>query len=137
MVAKDHAITKMIIILTLSSMRLPLAHSAGVCVALALGAGVVPASAAQPVLVAVDGTLCDLTKTLAAAAASVKCLEDTHSLSRSLLQGRTITGSQKRCQRTGYDPHHCSGIGRIVPDVGITAAIGRQGDFTDRHHRSR
>ena len=74
MVAKDHAITKMIIILILSSMRLPLAHSAGVCVALALGAGVVPASEAQPVLVAVDGTLCDLTKTLAAAAASVTCL---------------------------------------------------------------
>ena len=74
MVAKDHAITKMIIILTLPPMRLPLAHSAGVCVALALGAGVVPASAAQPVLVAVDGTLCDLTKTLAAAAASVTCL---------------------------------------------------------------
>ena len=74
MVAKDHAITKMIIILTLSSMRLPLAHSAGVCVALALGAGVVPAYAAQPVVVAVDGTLCDLTKTLAAGAASVTCL---------------------------------------------------------------
>ena len=74
MVAKDHAITKMIIILTLSSMRPPLAHSAGVCVALALGAGVVPAHAAQPVVVAVDGTLCDLTKTLAADAASVTCL---------------------------------------------------------------
>ena len=74
MVAKDHAITKMIIILILSFMRLPLAHSAGVCVALALGAGVVPAYAAQPVVVAVDGTLCDLTKTLAAGAASVTCL---------------------------------------------------------------
>ena len=74
MVAKDHAITKMIIILTLPPMRLPLAYSAGVCVALAFGAGVVPAHAAQPVVVAVDGTLCDLTKTLAAAAASVTCL---------------------------------------------------------------
>ena len=74
MVAKDHAITKMIIILIMSSMRLPLAHSVGVCVALALGAGVVPAYAAQPVVVAVDGTLCDLTKTLAAGAASVTCL---------------------------------------------------------------
>ena len=53
----------------------------GVCVrpavigaALALGAVVVPASAAQPVVVAVDGTLCDITKTLAAGAASVTCL---------------------------------------------------------------
>ena len=55
-------------------MRPPLAHSAGVCVALALGAGVVPAYAAQPVVVAVDGTLCNLTKTLAAGAASVTCL---------------------------------------------------------------
>ena len=33
-----------------------------------------PAHAAQPVVVAVDGTLCDLTKTLAAGAASVTCL---------------------------------------------------------------
>jgi len=74
MVAKDHAITKMIIILTLPYMRFPLAHSAGVCVALALGAVVVPAHAAQPVVVAVDGTLCDLTRTLAADAASVTCL---------------------------------------------------------------
>jgi len=46
----------------------------GVCVALVLGAGVVPAYGAQPVVVAVDGTLCDLTKTLAAGAASVTCL---------------------------------------------------------------
>ena len=41
---------------------------------LALGLGVVPAQAAQPVVVAVDGTLCDITKTLAANAASVTCL---------------------------------------------------------------
>ncbi|AII49124.1 ABC transporter substrate-binding protein [Synechococcus sp. KORDI-52] len=51
-----------------------LARSAGVSVALALGAALVPAHAAQPVVVAVDGTLCDLTKTLAAGAASVTCL---------------------------------------------------------------
>ena len=74
MVAKDHAIAKMIIILTMSLMRPPFARSAGVCVALVLGAGVVPAHAAQPVVVAVDGTLCDLAKTLAAGAASVTCL---------------------------------------------------------------
>nr|WP_244281185.1 metal ABC transporter substrate-binding protein [Synechococcus sp. UW106] len=49
-------------------------RSAGVGVALALGAAVVPAHAAQPVVVAVDGTLCDITKTLAGAAASVTCL---------------------------------------------------------------
>ena len=41
---------------------------------LALGLGVVPAQAAQPVVVAVDGTLCDITKTLAGSAASVTCL---------------------------------------------------------------
>ena len=41
---------------------------------LALGLGVVPAQAAQPVVVAVDGTLCDIAKTLAASAASVTCL---------------------------------------------------------------
>ena len=41
---------------------------------LALGLGVVPAQAAQPVVVAVDGTLCDITKTLASSAASVTCL---------------------------------------------------------------
>ena len=41
---------------------------------LALGLGVVPAQAAQPVVVAVDGTLCDITRTLAANAASVTCL---------------------------------------------------------------
>ena len=40
----------------------------------ALVLGVVPAQAAQPVVVAVDGTLCDITKTLAANAASVTCL---------------------------------------------------------------
>ena len=51
-----------------------LARSAGVSVALVLGAALVPAHAAQPVVVAVDGTLCDLTKTLAAGAASVTCL---------------------------------------------------------------
>ena len=51
-----------------------LANAAGACVALAFGAGFVPAHAAQPVVVAVDGTLCDLTKTLAADAASVTCL---------------------------------------------------------------
>ena len=48
---------------------------AGVVIsALALGLGVVPAHAAQPVVVAVDGTLCDITKTLAGSAASVTCL---------------------------------------------------------------
>ena len=56
------------------SMRAVLVRSAGVGVALALGAAVVPAHAAQPVVVAVDGTLCDITKTLAGAAASVTCL---------------------------------------------------------------
>ena len=55
-------------------MRSVLVRSAGVGVALALGAAVVPAHAAQPVVVAVDGTLCDITKTLAGAAASVTCL---------------------------------------------------------------
>jgi len=45
-----------------------------VSLGLALGLGVVPAQAAQPVVVAVDGTLCDITKTLAANAASVTCL---------------------------------------------------------------
>ena len=55
-------------------MRAVLVRSAGVGIALALGAAVVPAHAAQPVVVAVDGTLCDLTKTLAAGAASVTCL---------------------------------------------------------------
>ncbi len=55
-------------------MRAVLVRSAGVGVALALGAAVVPAHAAQPVVVAVDGTLCDITKTLAGAAASVTCL---------------------------------------------------------------
>ena len=74
MVAMRHAIDIMIIILTWSPMRPSWAQSAGVCVALAFGAGVVPAHAAQPVVVAVDGTLCDLTKILAAGAASVTCL---------------------------------------------------------------
>ncbi|WP_232202460.1 metal ABC transporter substrate-binding protein [Synechococcus sp. WH 8109] len=74
MVATDLAIDRMIIILTWLAMRPSLAQSAGVCVALAIGASVVPANAAQPVVVAVDGTLCDLTKTLAADAASVTCL---------------------------------------------------------------
>ena len=55
-------------------MRAVLVRSAGVGIALALGAAVVPAHAAQPVVVAVDGTLCDITKTLAGAAASVTCL---------------------------------------------------------------
>ena len=55
-------------------MRAVLVRSAGVGVALAFGAAVVPAHAAQPVVVAVDGTLCDITKTLAGAAASVTCL---------------------------------------------------------------
>jgi zinc/manganese transport system substrate-binding protein len=55
-------------------MRPFLARSAGVSVALVFGAAVVPAHAAQPVVVAVDGTLCDITKTLAGAAASVTCL---------------------------------------------------------------
>ena len=55
-------------------MRPSSAQSASACVALVFGAGVVPAHAAQPVVVAVDGTLCDLTKTLAASAASVTCL---------------------------------------------------------------
>ena len=74
MVAKDHAITKMIIILTGSPMRPSLVQPAGVMVALAIGASIAPAHAGQPVVVAVDGTLCDLTKTLAADAASVTCL---------------------------------------------------------------
>ena len=74
MLATDHALGKMIIILTMSTMRPVLARSAGVSVALAIGAFVVPAHAAQPVVVAVDGTLCDITKTLAAGAASVTCL---------------------------------------------------------------
>ena len=74
MVSTDLAIDKMIIILTRSAMRPSLAQSAGVCVALAIGASVVPVYAGQPVVVAVDGTLCDLTKTLAADAASVTCL---------------------------------------------------------------
>ena len=51
------------------------ARSAGVGVAaLAVAVTVNSAHAAQPVVVAVDGTLCDLTKTLAAGAASVTCL---------------------------------------------------------------
>ena len=45
-----------------------------VSLGLTLGLGVVPAQAAQPVVVAVDGTLCDITKTLAGSAASVTCL---------------------------------------------------------------
>lgn len=74
MLARDQELGKMIIILTRSSMRPVLARSAGVSLALAIGAAVVPVHAAQPVVVAVDGTLCDLTKTLAAGAASVTCL---------------------------------------------------------------
>ena len=74
MLARDQALGKMIIILTWSFMRPSLSKTAGACVALAFCAGFVPAHAAQPVVVAVDGTLCDLTKTLAAAAASVTCL---------------------------------------------------------------
>ena len=74
MLARDPVLNKMIIILTRSFMRPVLVRSAGVNVVLALGAAVVPAHAAQPVVVAVDGTLCDLTKTLAAGAASLTCL---------------------------------------------------------------
>ena len=74
MLARDQVLSKMIIILTKASMRPVLARSAGVSAVLAFGAAVVPAHAAQPVVVAVDGTLCDLTKTLAAGAASVTCL---------------------------------------------------------------
>ena len=74
MLPTNPAIDRMIIILTRSPMRPSLAQSAGVCFALAMGASVVPAHAGQPVVVAVDGTLCDLTKTLAADAASVTCL---------------------------------------------------------------
>ena len=55
-------------------MRAVLVRSAGVSVALVFGASVLPSHAAQPVVVAVDGTLCDITKTLAGAAASVTCL---------------------------------------------------------------
>ena len=55
-------------------MRAVLVRSAGFSVALALGVALVPAHAAQPVVVAVDGTLCDITKTLAAGSASVTCL---------------------------------------------------------------
>ena len=55
-------------------MRAGLVRSAGFSVALALGVALVPAHAAQPVVVAVDGTLCDITKTLAAGSASVTCL---------------------------------------------------------------
>ena len=51
-----------------------LVRSASFSVALALGVALVPAHAAQPVVVAVDGTLCDITKTLAAGSASVTCL---------------------------------------------------------------
>ena len=74
MLAREQGLSKMIIILTKASMRPFLARSARVSLALAIGAAVVPAHAAQPVVVAVDGTLCDLTKTLAAGAASVTCL---------------------------------------------------------------
>ena len=74
MLARDQALGKMIIILTWSFMRPSLCKTSGACVALAFCAGFVPAHAAQPVVVAVDGTLCDLTKTLAADAASVTCL---------------------------------------------------------------
>ena len=74
MLARDQALGKMIIILTRSFMRPSLSKTAGACVALAFCAGFVPAHAAQPVVVAVDGTLCDLTKSLAAGAASVTCL---------------------------------------------------------------
>ena len=51
-----------------------LPRSAVVGLGLVLGLGSVPVQAAQPVVVAVDGTLCDITKTLAARAASVTCL---------------------------------------------------------------
>ena len=64
----------MITILTVMVMRAVLARSVSASVVLAIGVSVVPAHAAQPVVVAVDGTLCDLTKTLAAGAASVTCL---------------------------------------------------------------
>ena len=55
-------------------MRAVLVRSAGFSVALAFGVALVSAHAAQPVVVAVDGTLCDITKTLAAGSASVTCL---------------------------------------------------------------
>ena len=55
MLARDDPLTKMIIILTLLVMRAVLARSVGASVALAIGASVVPAHAAQPVVVAVDG----------------------------------------------------------------------------------
>ena len=74
MLARDQALDKMIIILSLLAMRAVLARSVGGAVALSISAAVVPAHAAQPVVVAVDGTLCDITKTLAAGAASVTCL---------------------------------------------------------------
>ena len=74
MVARECAIDRMIIVPIWSSMRPVLARSAGVSLALAIGAAFAPAHAVQPVVVAVDGTLCDITKTLAAGAASVTCL---------------------------------------------------------------
>ena len=58
----------------MASMGICLSRAGVVYLGFALGLGVVPAHAAQPVVVAVDGTLCDLTKTLAAGAASVTCL---------------------------------------------------------------
>lgn len=74
MAARDRVLNTMITILSVSSMRPVLVRSAGFGVALAIGAAGVPAHAAQPVVVAVDGTLCDMTKTLAAGAATVTCL---------------------------------------------------------------
>ena len=74
MVATDHALVKMIIILILSCMRSVLVRSAAVSLLLAFGSAGAPAYAAQPVVVAVDGTLCDITKTLVGGAASVTCL---------------------------------------------------------------
>ena len=66
----------------------------------------------------------------------LKGLEYSYSLSCSLLQSRTITVPQKRCQRTGDNPNHPSRIDWIVPNVGVAAAIRRQGDFTRSHNHS-
>ena len=71
MLAMDQAVIKMIIILSKWSMGSDLVRSVGAGVVLVLGASILPAHAAQPVVVAVDGTLCDITKTLAAGAASL------------------------------------------------------------------
>ena len=66
----------------------------------------------------------------------LKGLEDRKSASCSLLQGRTIACSQKRCQRIGDNPNHPSRIDWIVPNVRVATAIRRQGDFTRSHNHS-